>query len=149
MLVLAPLFPGVRRTIPAAFGAVFIGLALLGATDRTGWPPRDLFFSLELIPFVIGAGLIAGSLLDYSLEWRIAPGEVVVLRRSVFRHDQVTLSKAVIASAIVRTHEWDSRPNSYDVEIRTTTGKRLTTPERTTHEDAAQDLAAINENLPG
>lgn len=116
MLVLAPLFPAAQRWVLAGFGAVFITLACLGAAERTGWPPRDLFFSLELIPFVIGAVLIASALIDYSLEWRIAPGDVTVLRRSVFRRDTITLTKAAIASATVRTHEWDTRPNSYDVE---------------------------------
>lgn len=149
VIVLTPLFPAMQRAILVAFGGVFILLACLGAADRSGWPPHDLFMSLELIPFLIGTALVVSALVDYAIEWRIAPDDVTVLRRSVFTSHTIALTKASVASAVVRTHEWDTRPTSYDVEVRTTDGKRLTTPERTTLADAEQDLAAIAANLPG
>lgn len=136
-------YPVLRRAAFACFGLVFIALGCADVLDDGRWSAGELFGSLAFIPVAMGMALIALALFEYQDEWRIGPQGVTVVRRSVFASKTVPLRPGDADKAAIRTHEWESRPITYSIEIKTGKRSLFSTREIASRAEAEALLAAI------
>ena len=140
-----PPFPWLKRLVLAGFGLCFLALATLDALTReAGFHGlRDLFTSLLFVPAGAGIFLIVAAFLDAEDEWQMTPQGISIVRRTAFSRREFVLHRHDVTDASVVEHDWESRPASYTVEMRSAGGLCFRTPEYATRSEAEARLTAI------
>lgn len=90
----------------------------------------------------VGGAFIVGALFGEAQVWRLVDGRIYVARRSPFIDKTDTVHGRDVESVSVRQIEWDSRPHTFAVVIRTKAGASYESSDVDTREKA-EALAAF------
>lgn len=140
------------RPMPLAL-RLFLGAAGLVCVALPAWEFRQafmqpgiysLFFAAIILGgWIVGGAFIFGALFGEQQAWRFSGGGLHIARRSVFIAKTDTIHGRDVESIEVREIEWDSRPHTFAVVIRTKLGASYESRDVATRDEAAALAAHV------
>lgn len=121
----------VARALFAAMGAGIIGIVLY-ELGRALWPVGwwTPFFGIIIFGSCwIGWKCLLAGIIGEDVRWTLADREMRYDRRSLLRHTTDVIGPGEVAATEIKTHDWDSRPDTFSVSMRLHEGRTIGTPE--------------------
>ncbi len=139
------------RAVLLVFGVFAIAMPAWQLSPAL-WPLNAVtpfFLVIMLGAFSVGAAFISGAVRSDALRWRIAPGRIELERTNMLRRRTDFFSAADIEAIRVVVNTWDSRADTYRVEVALCNGAKFHTQDYDRRQ-AAEDFARrIAETLRG
>ncbi|HXH43251.1 MAG TPA: hypothetical protein VNK51_05300 [Bradyrhizobium sp.] len=119
------------RAFFAAMGAGIIGIVLY-ELGRGLWPIGWWSFFFAVIIFGscwVGWKCLMAGIAGEDVRWTLADREMRYDRSSLLHHWTELIGPGDIAATEIRTHEWDSRSETFSVSMRLRSGRTVETPQ--------------------
>lgn len=131
-----------KRAVLGTGGAAALILPAADLWDGLVVPSlvAPFFWVIVLGAAAVGAAFLAGAVLGDETELRVAGGRITLARANLLRKSLDSLAPGDIRAVTIVAHEWESRPETYSVEVRLTRGRPVCSGEIATRE-AAEALA--------
>lgn len=134
-----------ERTMPPALRAFLAAAGMLcvilptwelrQALLQPGW--WTLFFGVIILgAWSVGGAFLAAAVFGERQSWRFQSGTLIIERRSLIRTQHEHIRAAQVKQIEVCAIEWDSRPETYCVQLTTSAGLSFGTPDTPRREDA-------------
>jgi len=137
------------RALFAVLGAAII-LVVLYELGSALWPVGwwSPFFAIIVGGSCwIGVKLLIASVVGADVRWTLGDGEMRFDRWSLLRQQTEIVRAGEVARTGIKTHEWDSRPDTFSVSIRLRSGQVVDTPEVDSKERAERLQTEIRSRL--
>jgi hypothetical protein len=148
-LVIAERFGPLARLAFGGFGLAAAGLVVSDLGPGLwpfGW--HSLFFAVIVLGGVsIGATLVFAAIAGEAVTVAVRDGSAVIERHSPFGVRRELLSRGAVFAARAVAHEWDSRADTWRVEITFADGRVLLTPDLASKADAEDAARLIEQRL--
>ena len=142
-------FSPIARILAAVAGSAIVAITISELWSGI-WPPgwHSLFVAPILIGGVtIGSLLLLAAIVGEQTSWVVSDAGITVWRRTILGKRREVVSHRDLVSVDLHENEWDSRPTSFGIVLRTSSGKRLVSPDCASKTEAETLRDRLRTNL--